>query len=354
MKKMNNFNQFLVDNIADKNKIRNYVLNNQKKERGNLFMKKGLIYTAVLLAVLALGGGGYYYQFLAEDSFITLDINPSIELVANRNGDVLRYNALNEDAELLLSDMDLENKSLEEVTEEIIGEATDMGYIDETDNDNAVLVTVYEDEGEKQESLLASIEGAINRVSNERSIDIDVKKQKVIEDVKNKANELDISTGKMMYIEKMASEIEDLSVEDLAQMNMRDINKAVRESKGLGNDNMSDEEQRNQFIEEKQQIINEQNKKVEENNQGSENRENSQEQNGRDDSVSESRASMQEQNSGIDLNSENGVSSQEQNGMNNSNSLNGRISQEENREDDQSSDSETDSQNGEHGNQNNR
>ena len=61
--------------------------------------------------------------------FVTLQINPSMEIELDRDSRVIETVALNEDARILLSNLDLENKKIDEAIEEIIIEANKLGYV---------------------------------------------------------------------------------------------------------------------------------------------------------------------------------------------------------------------------------
>jgi len=257
---INGIKRAMINNVANKKEIKDNVLNRRIKKEGRFNMKKSFKIALAALVVTLIGTSGYYYQFLKADSFITIDINPSIEIITNRNGDILSYNALNEDAEILLSDLKLKGEKLENGTEKIIKEATEMGYIDETEDVNSVLITVYEDDQDKQEEVLKTMENAINEVEKEKGIDIEIEKQGITEEIKDRANDLGISNGKMMYIENMVSKFDELDVNTLANMNMREISKKVKEvkdsEKEKNNDDngKSDEEIKKDLIEKKNEI----------------------------------------------------------------------------------------------------
>ena len=65
-----------------------------------------------------------------EDAYVTIDINPSIELVVSPREKVIYAGALNEDGELLLADLELIGLDLEAALDLIIDEAIYLGFID--------------------------------------------------------------------------------------------------------------------------------------------------------------------------------------------------------------------------------
>lgn len=88
----------------------------------------------------------------AEDAYVTIDINPSIELIVSPKEKVVYANPLNEDGELLLANLDLIGLDLDVALELIIDEAIDLGFIDIDAEETLVSVnTISRDEnlGEK-------------------------------------------------------------------------------------------------------------------------------------------------------------------------------------------------------------
>jgi len=77
----------------------------------------------------------------ANDTYVTLDINPSIELIVNRRDKVIYANALNEDGEVLLAELDLIGMDVEDAIDLIIETATNLGYIDPDAEETYVSVT---------------------------------------------------------------------------------------------------------------------------------------------------------------------------------------------------------------------
>lgn len=80
-------------------------------------------------------------------TYVSIDINPSIELWVNQNNIVTSYRAMNDDAEVLLFEHDFTNLTVDEATVQIVSLARDLGYIDDTVLTNDIVVTtVHKDE----------------------------------------------------------------------------------------------------------------------------------------------------------------------------------------------------------------
>ena len=92
------------------------------------------------LLSIALVAGLFYY--LTVPSFrMTMDVNPSIEVVTNRLEQVVEVRALNEDAEKLLSGFTNDTRSLEATVSELVDLMILGGFID-GGTDNVVMISV--------------------------------------------------------------------------------------------------------------------------------------------------------------------------------------------------------------------
>jgi hypothetical protein len=87
-------------------------------------MKKQILISAVILIIAAM-----IFTFsactsagdaAAAISYISIKINPEVELTAGEDGTVASFNAVNEDAEVLLSDTELVGLSTEDAIQEIV------------------------------------------------------------------------------------------------------------------------------------------------------------------------------------------------------------------------------------------
>src|SRR5690606_19038348 len=88
-----------------------------------------------------------------DETYMTVDINPSMEFIVTKSEKVVYVNALNEDAEVLLTDLQLEGKDLELVMEIVIDAAINLGYIDAESEATYVSVLTISNDQEAQERI---------------------------------------------------------------------------------------------------------------------------------------------------------------------------------------------------------
>ena len=171
----------------------------------------------------------------AAGTYVSIDINPSIEFIVDENDIVISFNLLNEDAEIICVDVDFVGMNIEDAAALFIELATKGGYIDVTSDDNAVLITVIgDDETELEEQLTKELKERIrNRVMNFMAINY-INGEVLTEDFTQKdliaqAEELGVSPGKLKLVLLAQTIDEDLSLEDGLAMSVRDLMKIVRE-----------------------------------------------------------------------------------------------------------------------------
>ncbi len=190
----------------------------------------GMAVAACLCAVV-LGSTVAGYQNHRVESVIGIDVNPSIELSVNRKEKVLKAEPLNEDAEVILDDMDLKDVDLDIAVNALIGSMVRNGYL--TDLDNAILVTVANDNKEKASVLRQDVVIDIEESLEAHQVQAVVYDQQASEDdsVRKLASEYGISYGKAYFLQELIAE-NDLSEEEMksfAGMTMEEIAREIAE-----------------------------------------------------------------------------------------------------------------------------
>ena len=180
-------------------------------------MRGAALGAAASLCLLITGGGVWYYQYENRqiDSVIGIDVNPSVELSINRRERVLKAEALNQDGNQILSDMDLKGVDLNVAVNAVVGSMVTHGYLD--DLDNAILVTVSNDSMTRASALRSSVVGNIEKTLEENQVQAVVYDQQAVEDdeIEKLAEQYGISYGKAYFLKELIEENQDLSMEDM-------------------------------------------------------------------------------------------------------------------------------------------
>lgn len=184
-------------------------------------------------ACLCLMFGGLAWQEGRVVSVVGLDVNPSIELSLNWRDQVLKAQALNEDASEAVDASALRGRSVEDAVGEVIGSLADSGYLQE--ESSAILVTVSRvsrgNSGQLQETVGKSVETSLE----EKQVTAVVYSQQLEPDSRTEqlAEEYDISLGKAGFLQNLADQNESLSEEqlgDMARLNMGQLSETIAEN----------------------------------------------------------------------------------------------------------------------------
>ncbi len=192
----------------------------------------GVAVAACLVIAIGIFGAGYYSNNFATDSVVDIDVNPSIEIVTNKNDKVIKVNAVNDDADKILDGMDLRKSDLKVAVNAIIGSMAKQGYL--TADGNEILVTVQNNDLTKAESIKNTVISNISAALDKQSLTASVINQTVNESsdkAKAFAEKHNISVGKAIFILKLAEKDSSLNADELATMKIRDIARLINRNK---------------------------------------------------------------------------------------------------------------------------
>ena len=135
----------------------------------------------------------------AGSYYVAIDINPSIEFVVDEDDNIVSYNLLNEDAEILVADLEFIGMNIDDAVEMFINLATEAGFIDVDCEDNAVLITVLgNEENNYAYSIRTRISNRVRRYFVKNYISGEILTDEFTdEDLVNQADELGVTVAKL-------------------------------------------------------------------------------------------------------------------------------------------------------------
>ncbi len=188
---------------------------------------------ALVLVITGAFGGIYYSNNVAIDSVIGIDVNPSVQITANKHDRVLDAIAINKEAEVVLADMNLKNTDLNIAVNAIIGSMFKNGYLEDNVTDK-ILITVQNDNTEKAQNVKTSILANIKEQLKEKHVSATVYNQTASKDntdAQKVASEYGISVGKSIFINNLCNKYPELSASELADKSIAEIADFVAENK---------------------------------------------------------------------------------------------------------------------------
>ena len=181
-------------------------------------MKKLIsILLVVALACIALASCGNAES--EGTAYISLRINPEIELIADDDGMVLYANAVNEDGEVVLSTVELEGLSVAEASAAFTDKAIELGYLDPKSNEANVYVGVECSTTEESAIVEESIEKSIGDYFKNNGINGKVSKE-TLDKYAQRASQWGLSTGHTKLAMRVLDEYPNLTEEDVLSMDV--------------------------------------------------------------------------------------------------------------------------------------
>lgn len=212
----------------------NVITMNEVKKKKNRFLPLAVAAAIVLVCI-----GGYIglHYGAAEPgaaiaSVITLDVNPSLNIVMDTSDKVIEVQPLNEDARTVIGDMDFAGANLDVTVNALIGSMLVNGYLD--DIRNSILVSVENGDAAKAESLQAQVSALISSAVGDGGFEASVLTQTVSSTSESAAlaEQYGISEGKAELILKVVAADPTLTVESLAPLSVNDIT-LIANSRGI-------------------------------------------------------------------------------------------------------------------------
>ena len=164
------------------------------------------------------------------DSRVYLDVNPSIEIVTNRQDKVIELKAYNGDSNKLAEDLEYKGKSIYQVTEEILDRMMYESYLNK--EHKFLLLSVYnknQDKAEQQKQVLGK---RIHDHLQAKELQPIILSQKLdtTSTIESYAKEYGISVSRMTFIRNLIILNPELQTEDLVGLSIKEL---VKLSQGM-------------------------------------------------------------------------------------------------------------------------
>ena len=229
------------DGCISKIKNKNYIIGQVIEMKSSKFKNiNKLVMCSALTAMIAIAGGITLWAYKTPYSYVSLDVNPSIEYSLNRFDKVISITAVNNDGQEILNKLELdklENQNIEDAVTETVNQISKDGYFDnsiDNDIDGGIIIATsgeYLDKSDKlAEKLQKSLENEIEEIGEDIKLEtISVGLERV-----QKAKELGVTPGKLNLVEKLqnsSADPESIIVEEWLNKPVKDIMRAIKENR---------------------------------------------------------------------------------------------------------------------------
>lgn len=220
--------------------------------------------TAAILAVTAVTGFAYTTPY----SYVSLDVNPSVEYSLNRFDRVISVTAVNVDGERIVDGLKVKNEKITTAVQKTIDKLVEEGYLTD-DEYSGIVIAVSNDNTDKAEDLKKDLEKdfekekaeekdkkkkdkEIDKDSDENTeekleeeleeveeVDMDVVIEAVGRERVEEARKLEVTPGKLNLVQKLIRSLDGVDIDDIGEeelneylaMSVKDINKAIKENR---------------------------------------------------------------------------------------------------------------------------
>lgn len=254
-----------ADGRIIKMKNKHYMIGQEINMKSSNNIMKFAASAAAALVVFAVPAWAY----LTPYSYVSIDVNPSIEFSLNRFDKVLSIKAVNDDGQEILEHIDLnelKNDDINEAVKEVVKEIKDSGFF--TDEESGLVVAASSKTKEKTDALKNKVKTSVEDEINDKDVDdldeengitdsdidneSDVNKSSddsldIESETKNtadieieaigvgqerveKARELGVTPGKLNLVEKLQASDPDKKyiTEDWLKKSVKDIQKEIK------------------------------------------------------------------------------------------------------------------------------
>ncbi|MDO9628317.1 MAG: hypothetical protein Q7I99_00330 [Acholeplasmataceae bacterium] len=188
-----------------------------------------LSFAFIFLAVIAIVGCSNSVS--ANDTYVTLDINPSVELIVTPKERVVYANPLNADGEILLAELDLVGMKLEVAIALIIETAVELGYIDLEAEETIVSVTAISKDAAIGEKIRNQVKEHINKEFKDRALMGRAEDKGFIPEFVAEAQGYGVTPGFLRMAQSVVAANDEILLEDALQMTVEELQEVLRDAK---------------------------------------------------------------------------------------------------------------------------
>ncbi|MBQ8340970.1 MAG: hypothetical protein IJY22_01160 [Clostridia bacterium] len=164
-------------------------------------------------------------------TYVSLRINPEIELLADEDGKVVAANAVNEDGEVVLATVDFEGKSIEEAGAIFTETANDLGYFTPDGERDTVYIDVESTVNGEDAALEEKLNKSIRDYFNNKGINGKIAPE-TLDKYADKAAEWGLSTGHVKLVMRVLDAHPELTDTEVLALGVKGWMKLLKGSKG--------------------------------------------------------------------------------------------------------------------------
>jgi hypothetical protein len=202
-----------------------------KFSKYRMALMKNVAKVACIVFILVEGGIAKYTYYKTPVSYISLDINPSIEFGVNAYDRVVSAEGYNIDGEKVLIGLNVTGSDVADAISTVVSSAANNGFI-ENDGTTVISLTSETDNAARAIKLKAQAETGVKEALKEKGKTAVILKDNVDTSFRNEARGLNITPGKLNLIKKLQAVNPVATVDQYRDSKVKDIVKAIQTPDG--------------------------------------------------------------------------------------------------------------------------
>lgn len=194
-----------------------------------ILMKRVIVVACTAVFVCAASIGAYAY-YKTPTSYLSLDINPSVELGVNALGNVVSATAYNDDGKTILDGQNVFGSDVKSAVNTLVKSAAQKGFVAE-DGSTVIAVTSETDNSTTATDLQEAAEQGADSAVKSQGDTVSVEKENVALERRDEARKLGITPGKLNLIQKLQALDPSITVDEYKDAKVTNIMKKFVELK---------------------------------------------------------------------------------------------------------------------------
>lgn len=175
------------------------------------------------------GSLGAYRYYWTPAAYLSMDINPGVEMSVNPFGRVISAAGLNADGQEVLEGLDWQHRPLAEALNLVVISAIEKDYI-AADGTTVILLTAASDDSTLADRLGTDAEAAVRAALRERNRQARLMRETASLEEREQARSLGISAGRLIMIERLMEVNSEVTVENCQNSSIRDLVDAIEQA----------------------------------------------------------------------------------------------------------------------------
>ncbi len=188
-------------------------------------MKKLFLFGIMTITALALASCS---TGSADNTYLSVEINPEMEMVINQEMNVVSYSLGNEAAEIVAAGLDLVGLNYEEALKLYLNAAVATGYIDIDRNDNAIAFQAYNQNESTMNAFQLEVQTKLQNYVGENKLGVVMMSQSEIDaELQQMVEQYDITYGFARLVVAYVAQDETRTIEEAVTLTPEEIISAL-------------------------------------------------------------------------------------------------------------------------------